>query len=104
MSALQYQHSSLSPTVQCPSCASRFAPFAIQYDPAVTAWHTNATMPPSIQSQARLTAPSNNINFDSYTTKVRKIYDKYSSSSGGTEYKNAGSAIKEIEAMVTTIK
>lgn len=35
---------------------------------------------------------------------MRNIYDEYSSNSGGAEYKNAGSAIKEIEAIVTTIK
>lgn len=105
----------ISPMVQCPSCASRFAPFAIQYNPAVTAWHTGspiaspemshiATMPPSIQPQERSTAPSKIINFDNYITKVRKIYDKYSSSSGGMEYKKSGSAIKEIEAIIDTIK
>lgn len=61
-------------------------------------------MPPSIQPQERSTAPSKIINFDNYITKVRKIYDKYSSSSGGMEYKKSGSAIKEIEAIIDTIK
>ena len=39
-----------------------------------------------------------------YSTKLRNIYDKYSSSSSDIEYKNAGSAIKEIEAMVKKIE
>ena len=57
-----------------------------------------------MQSQERSKAPSKYIDFDSYTKKVRKIYDKYSSSSSAIEYKNSGSAIEEIKALVKKIE
>jgi hypothetical protein len=48
--------------------------------------------------------PYQNVDFDSYTQKISKIYNKYSSSSGSKEYDNAGYADEEIQAVISAIE
>lgn len=49
-------------------------------------------------------APTQTIDIEAYTNKVRGIYNKYSSSSSSKEYDNSFDATSEIEAVVGKIK
>ena len=54
-------------------------------------------------AQQSATMPTQDIDFNAYSDKVRRIYDKYSSSSSSKEHDNAFDATSEIEAIVKTI-
>ena len=58
--------------------------------------------PPPVQQRA--TMPTQMIDFTSYIENVRKIYRKYSSSSGSKEYDNASDATDEIQDILKSIK
>jgi hypothetical protein len=68
-----------------------------QAGPPKTAVLSHANMAPQpMSAPQQAPKPYQNVDFGSYTQRLSKIYNKYSSSSGSKEHDNAGDAITEI--------
>jgi hypothetical protein len=65
---------------------------------------SHANIPPPIPAPQRAPKPYQHVDFNACIKRVRKIYDKYSSGSGGKEYANASHTIREIEAIIHKIR
>jgi hypothetical protein len=63
-----------------------------------------ANMLPPVRAPQPAPKPYQNVDFDSYTQRISKIYNKYSSSSGSKKYDNSFHATADIAAIIKTIE